>query len=251
MLEALDNLPPADQCPETSALEIHLGRLVDRLLLSEGTQAVTISPRAQAIRFSLRADDPAEVKARIAAADQYLERILRAFRDDSPTSLTNAQATALAGRLYRAWAGGEGRERTHAVEQGPDGKMHPVPHNPEDDAVVFEAALMRLVRLETIGKHEIDKPKLLRDPFDRSVAAYRSFCRLLSRINSQAGRIRTWNSRAAIRRGGLRLRAFASTHQPSINAVNEPPFSTGCLLIALPPFGATQAGKRSDFGSGL
>lgn len=80
-------------------------RLVGRTLyfpLGEDTHAVTISPRAQAIRFSLRADEPAEVKARIAAADQYLERILRAFRDENPTSLTNAQATALAGRLYKA-----------------------------------------------------------------------------------------------------------------------------------------------------
>lgn len=144
-------------------------RLVGRTLyfpLGEETHAVTISPRAQAIRFSLRADEPAEVKARIAAADQYLERILRAFRDDSPTSLTNTQATALAGRLYRAWAGGEGRERTYAVEQGHDGKMHPALHDPEDDAVIFEAALVRLVRLETIGKHEMDKPKPLRDPID-------------------------------------------------------------------------------------
>jgi hypothetical protein len=41
-------------------------RLVGRTLhfpLGEGTHAVTISPRAQAIRFSLRADEPAEVKA--------------------------------------------------------------------------------------------------------------------------------------------------------------------------------------------
>ncbi|MDA9416433.1 hypothetical protein XH81_16475 [Bradyrhizobium sp. CCBAU 25360] len=137
-------------------------RLVGRTLyfpLGDETHAVTISPRAQAIRFSLRTDEPAEVKARIAAADQYLERILRAFRDDSPTSLTNAQATALAGRLYRAWASGEGRERTHAVEQGPNGKMHPVPHDPEDDAALFEAALARIVRLETIGKHEMNKPR--------------------------------------------------------------------------------------------
>jgi hypothetical protein len=84
--------------------------------LGETTHAVTISLRAQSIRFSLRTDDPAEVKARNAAADQYLERILRAFRNGASTSLTNSKATPLAGRLYRAWAGGEGRERTMAVE---------------------------------------------------------------------------------------------------------------------------------------
>jgi hypothetical protein len=93
----------------------------------ETTHAISISARAQAIRFSLRAEDPAEVKARTAAADQYLERILRAFRDDATTTLTNAQATALAGRLYRAWAAGEGRERTLAAEQGADGQMKIVP----------------------------------------------------------------------------------------------------------------------------
>jgi hypothetical protein len=120
--------------------------------LGDRSHAVTISPRAQAIRFSLRTNDPSEVKARNAAADQYLERVLRAFRDDAVPSLTNSQATALAGRLYRAWAGGEGRERTLAVEQGPDGKMRSVPHDPEDDVAHLEAALRRLARIDSIGK---------------------------------------------------------------------------------------------------
>jgi len=50
-------------------------KLVGRTLhfpMGETTRAVTISSRAQSIRFSLRTDDPAEVKARNAAADQYL-----------------------------------------------------------------------------------------------------------------------------------------------------------------------------------
>ncbi|WP_063779869.1 hypothetical protein [Bradyrhizobium pachyrhizi] len=131
------------------------GQLIGRTLhvpLGNATRSVTISPRAQAIRFSLRTDQPAEVKVRQAAADQYLERIFRAFRDDSATALTNSQATALAGRLYRAWSGGEGRERTLAVEQGPGGTMRPVPHDPEDDAAIFEASLVRFVRLDTMRK---------------------------------------------------------------------------------------------------
>ena len=134
--------------------------------LGDTTRAVTISPRAQSIRFSLRTDDPAEVKARNGAADQYLERILRAFRDNAATSLTNSQATALAGRLYRAWAGGEGRERTMAVEQGPDGKMRPVPHDPLDDAAHLDAALQRLLRVGSIGKHEMDRPPEKRKPYN-------------------------------------------------------------------------------------
>ena len=139
--------------------------LVGRTLhfpLGDKTHSLTISPDAQAVRFSLRTAHSAEVKARIAAADQYLERVLQAFRDDNAISLTNAQATALAGRLYRAWAGGEGRERTLAVEEGPDGKMRPAPHDPEDDATVFEAALARLVRIDTVGKSEMGKPRAAR-----------------------------------------------------------------------------------------
>jgi hypothetical protein len=91
---------------------------------------------------------------------------LRAFRDDATTLFTNSQATALAGRLYWAWAGGEKPEQTIAVEQGPDGTMPPVPHDPGDDAAHFEAALVRLVRVETICKYEMDKPRASRNPFD-------------------------------------------------------------------------------------
>lgn len=144
-------------------------KLVGRTLhfpVGDTTRAVKVSPQTQSIRFSLRTDDPAEVKARNAAADQYLERILGAFRDDAATSLTNSQATALAGRLYRAWVGGEGRERTMAVEQGPDRQMRPVPHDPMDDAAHLEATLNRLVRIESIGKHEMDKPREKRKPYD-------------------------------------------------------------------------------------
>jgi integrase len=131
------------------------GQLTGKTLhfpLGDTTRTVKVSESTQSIRFSLRTTDPAEVKARNAAADQYFERIIRAFRQDAETTLTNGQATALAGRLYRAWAGGEGRERTLAVEQGPDGKMRPVPNDPEDDEAAFEAGLMRLVSLDTRGK---------------------------------------------------------------------------------------------------
>lgn len=87
--------------------------------VGEQTQAVTISPRAQSVRLSLRTDDPAEVKVRQAAVDAYLENVWRAHRDDNPVALTHRQATALAGELYRAWAIGEGRERTTAIEHVP------------------------------------------------------------------------------------------------------------------------------------
>lgn len=78
------------------------------------TQLVPITPRTQSIRISLRTFDPAEVKRRTAAIDQYLEGVWKALRQGEEMPLTHKQATALAGDLYRAWA--EGRERTIAVE---------------------------------------------------------------------------------------------------------------------------------------
>jgi len=58
---------------------------------------------------------------RQAVVDAYLENVWRAHRLAEPVVLTHRQATALAGEFYRAWAGGEGRERTVAIEQAPGG----------------------------------------------------------------------------------------------------------------------------------
>src|SRR5665213_278272 len=87
--------------------------------VGEQTQTVVITPRAQSVRLSLRTDDPAEAKARLAAVDAYLENVWRALREDAPVSLTHRQATALAGELYHAWANGEGRERFMAIVHTP------------------------------------------------------------------------------------------------------------------------------------
>jgi integrase len=89
--------------------------------VGDETHTLKVSPRAQAIRISLRTHDPAEVKQRQAEVDAYLENVWRAYREDDPISLTNRQATALSGELYRAWANGEGRERVIAIEQAPGG----------------------------------------------------------------------------------------------------------------------------------
>ena len=109
----------------------------------------TISPRAEAVRFSLRTRDPSETKRRHAEAAAYLETVWQALREDSPIPLTYRQATALAGRLYRAWAGGEGGERTTSViidrlsgEWKPD-------HASSDDVQEFwESARQHLDRIE-------------------------------------------------------------------------------------------------------
>ena len=133
-----------------------------------GVQTIIITSKSQAVRLSLGTDDPLKVKARNVAVDAYFERVWQALRDDTPIKLTNEQATALAGRLYRSWARGEGRERTLAVEQVPGTKKTClVDYDPRDDAVVFEATLQRLVRAETIGKHEMNKPPPARtSPYD-------------------------------------------------------------------------------------
>jgi integrase len=90
--------------------------------VGDQTQPITITARTQSVRLSLRTDNPAEVKARLAAVDAYLENIWRGLREDAPISLTHRQATALAGELYRAWANGEGRERTATIEHDPEFK---------------------------------------------------------------------------------------------------------------------------------
>lgn len=117
------------------------------------SRAITIAPKAQAVRFSLGTDDPVKVKARNAAADEYLEKVWQGLRQDNPLRLTNEQATALAGRLYRAWARGERGERTIAVEEVPkaerlpgQSRMRVVEIEAEDDERAFTAALTRLVR---------------------------------------------------------------------------------------------------------
>ncbi|HRF07561.1 MAG TPA: recombinase XerD [Xanthobacteraceae bacterium] len=83
------------------------------------TQLVVITPRTQSIRISLRTSDPVEVKRRIATIDQYLEEVWKALRQGDEMPLAHKQATALGGELYRAWANGEGRERTTAMEYVP------------------------------------------------------------------------------------------------------------------------------------
>lgn len=73
----------------------------------------TIAPRAVSVRLSLRTSDPAAVKVRQAQVAGYLEAAWQSLRESRPVSLTHRQATALAGKAYRAWA--EEREQTTAI----------------------------------------------------------------------------------------------------------------------------------------
>jgi hypothetical protein len=80
-----------------------------RLAIPLGEEAVlvTVTDKMQTIRFSLRTSDPIEVKVRQGEAISFVETVFRAVREDSPLVLTNRQANALAGMLYRAWAEGD------------------------------------------------------------------------------------------------------------------------------------------------
>jgi len=70
--------------------------------VGEQVQAVVITRRTQAVRLSLRTDDPAEVKQRQAVINAFLENVWTGLREGGPVALTNKQATALAADLYRA-----------------------------------------------------------------------------------------------------------------------------------------------------
>jgi hypothetical protein len=65
---------------------------------------VTVTDRTAAIRVSLRTGDPSEAKVRQAAAAAHLERVWRSLRE-KPRTLTLKEAVALAGEVYKAFAG--------------------------------------------------------------------------------------------------------------------------------------------------
>lgn len=87
--------------------------------VGDSTIPVTITERSAFVRLSLRTHDAAEAKVRQGQIAGFFENVWRALREDTPVHLTHRQATALAGELYRAWVGGEERERVTAVEHVP------------------------------------------------------------------------------------------------------------------------------------
>ena len=126
--------------------------------VGDQTQSLIISPRAQSVRLSLRTDDPAEVKVRLAVVDAYLENVWRALREDAPVSLTHRQATALAGELYRAWVNGEGRERTMAIVHMP-GVGWQREYNTHVSDAEWEAVLGNWEKIGATGEpSDLEKP---------------------------------------------------------------------------------------------
>lgn len=107
--------------------------------LGDGFTFVTLSSRAQSVRFSLRTTDPSQVKSRQAIAAAYLEGVWTALREDAPAKLSHRQATALAGDLYRVWADGENRARSVAIEQKPGGGWQRVSETQADEEAYWAA----------------------------------------------------------------------------------------------------------------
>lgn len=122
--------------------------LIDRvagrkLAIPVGAETVhlTLSARSRYVRFSLRTRDAGEAKVRQGRAAAHLQALWTSLRRSAPVALTNKQATALAGRLYRAWADGEGRETTIAIEHFPGTGWRFVSPGPEDEVGGFGAAV--------------------------------------------------------------------------------------------------------------
>lgn len=124
-----------------------VGRKLD-VPIGEETISVTITSKTSTVKVSLRTADPAEAKVRQAALVAHMETVWRAFREDAPIPLTHREATALAGRLYRAWASGEGRERTTSVIVMRSGEWMPGYESTDDVPDFWEFARQHLDQVE-------------------------------------------------------------------------------------------------------
>ncbi|MFB9985077.1 hypothetical protein ACFSQQ_37275 [Mesorhizobium kowhaii] len=100
--------------------------------IGDETAFVTIRPKTESIRFSLKSGDPSVVKNRQAGAAAYLEQIFRSLRENRPVPLTHRQAVALSGELYRAWASDYDHRSTISFVQNADGTVE------RDDSLDFD-----------------------------------------------------------------------------------------------------------------
>jgi integrase len=124
-----------------------IGRTLDVPLGAAGTVSIRVTDRMASIRFSLRTRHPMEVKARQATAAAHLERVWQALRRDRPVVLTNRDAHALAGELYRAWADGRRDSDLSATHDPVTGEWvieRPNQIPPEVEEQAFAAAAQRL-----------------------------------------------------------------------------------------------------------
>lgn len=119
--------------------------------LGAGFAFVTVSKLTQAVRFSLRASDPSEVKGRQATAAAFLEGVWKSLREDAPIKLTHKQATALAGELYRVWADSERRARSIAIVHTPGIGWQPDSDAGADEEAYWEWYVFRRAMRALVG----------------------------------------------------------------------------------------------------
>jgi len=134
---------PVDVLPRAAGLKLSIP-------LGGGEfQHLVVSPRAQAVRFSLRTRDPVEAKIRQGRAASFLEQVWQGLRAAKPVSLTSRQAHALAGELYEAWASQRPAEQTTAITLRADRSGWDVaPHvSPEEEAEGFRVIAAKLSAL--------------------------------------------------------------------------------------------------------
>lgn len=138
-----------------------MGRLGGRRLrvpLGDGAVELTISPKADSIRFSLRTSDPVEVRLRQAEALATVEAFFRAVREDKPVALTGRQIAALSGEIYRAWSADRDAGRSITVEEV-DGRMVLSKPDPEEEIEGARAFHARLIALEEAGTDEAEEER--------------------------------------------------------------------------------------------
>jgi integrase len=118
---------------------------------------ITISPKANAVRFSLRTREPSEAKVRQGHAATFLESVWQGLRATKPLVLSHRQATALAGELYRAWASERPEERTIAIELRLDGSgWDRVPSSPAEEQAGFSAIAASLATLHDAAPSDLE-----------------------------------------------------------------------------------------------
>lgn len=140
--------------------------------MGSDTHLLTISPRAEAIRFSLGTGDPSEAKTRNAEAGAYLERVWQALRQDAPIPLNHREATALSGRLYRAWASGVGQEHTTSVTFDRESrKWMPDTDNADNVPEFWEAAKKHLDKVKEADEAEPEAREPKARPLERAFGA--------------------------------------------------------------------------------
>lgn len=123
-----------------SDLRSKVGGLRLDIPLGDSVTTLTLSSKADSVRFSLRTDAPEEVKQRQAAAAAYLTQVWKSLRSDA-TSLTHRQATALAGELFRSWAD-DRASRSMAIERTPEGVWKRVDDEVDEERIAEWSAVI-------------------------------------------------------------------------------------------------------------